>query len=150
MSARPFAEHAAVRTTASVATDAATSLPAGLEGYIVYVYRPPLDREQEYTVELIIVDGRGVQVDGVLIDVKHSQLALVLEAKEASPIRRLSESHACAACDAAFQVMWDRPPRFAMVVTYPVRCPSCGAVADDAAVGAIRAPAVTPIVSGGQ
>ena len=142
MIAPAFAEHAAVRTTAPVATDEATILPAGLEGYIVYVYATQPDQEREYTVELIIVDGRGVQVDACLIDVRHSQITLVLDAKEANPIRRLFETRACAACDAVFQVTWDRPPRFAMVVTYPVRCPSCGAVADDAAVGAIRPPAV--------
>jgi hypothetical protein len=146
MSAPAFAEHTAVRTIAPVASAEAT-LPAGLEGYIVDVCPTPPDQEHEYTVELIIVDGRGVQVDAWLIDVKHSQLTLLVDAKEASPIRRLSEALVCAACGSAFQVTWDRPPRFVMVVTHPVACPSCGAVADDAAMGGMCAPAVVMMVS---
>lgn len=98
MSAPAFAEHAAVRTTARVGSAEATTLPPGSRDTIVDVCSTPPDQEHEYTVQLIIVDGRGVQVDAWLIDVKHSQLTLVVDAKEATPIRRLSEALVCAAC----------------------------------------------------
>jgi len=144
MSAAAFNEHAVVRTNVAVTSDA-TILPPGLEGYIVHVYRTAPNQEREYMVEIVIVDDRGVQVDGWLVDVKHSDLTLVPEAMQAAPVRRFSETLPCIACACALRVTWERPPAFATVVTHAVRCPACRTIIDDAAPGAMYAPVVKRI-----
>jgi hypothetical protein len=70
----PFPELAVVRTLAAKEDSDGRLVPAGTEGTIVYVggVRHPM-----YTVEVVIVDERGMQCDGHLIDALHEELELV-------------------------------------------------------------------------
>jgi DNA-directed RNA polymerase subunit RPC12/RpoP len=142
MTGPAFAEHSAIRTAVPLPLPDGTVVPAGLEGYVVDVVAAAQRPEAEYTVEVVIADANGVQVDG-LLHARESELVSVLSAGVATPVRRLSETYTCGDCGRSVSVVWERPPMFAMGVTQPVACPQCGAVNDDMALGAIRPPLVT-------
>jgi hypothetical protein len=136
-----FAEHACVRLRDGLSLSGFRWLPAGVEGYVVDVHGQGVDRT--FTVEIIIENDEGVQVDGWLLDVTAAQLEPATADHAKSRIRRRQDLNACYACSQAFLVTFEQPTYLPTRVTHPVECPQCGAVNDNLAMGALAPPRVS-------
>jgi hypothetical protein len=143
MTEAAFAEHSVVRTRVPL-VDKDRTVPAGVEGAIVYVYRVAPGLEPAYTVEIVICDQQGVQVDAWLLEAKHSELVPLSDPRFVTVrVVRVVESCRCQACGQQFEVVFERAALSGLsAVSGSIACPRCGDLSDDLALGALTVPVV--------
>jgi hypothetical protein len=103
----------------------------------------PPESRATYTIEVIIDDARGFQVDAWLFEALHSDLE-ILEGQRSALVRviRITQHTLCGACAAPLRVVFERASFAGMQATSPVPCPRCGAANDGMALGALAPPRV--------
>jgi hypothetical protein len=139
-----FAEHQLVALLNGAVLDDGTSLPAGVQGYIVHPHSVPPGQEPAYIVEVIILNETGQsQIDWWLIDIAASELVAANEAARVR-ISRVSERVSCKHCGHSITIQYERaePPLRVQVAQNPA-CPGCGAQLEGAS-GAITPLRVSP------
>jgi Zn finger protein HypA/HybF involved in hydrogenase expression len=147
MTADPtFPEHSAVRTLAPLEALDSDVIPAGVEGYVVHIHAVPAGVEPAYTVEVIVTNVDGVQVDAWLLEARQAQLELVSDAEAAAAhVIRASEKATCSRCGGLLMITVERCGTFGTPMAWPVKCPLCGGRNDHLAAGAVVAPRVEAI-----
>jgi hypothetical protein len=83
-SVKPYPEHAVVRTLVAKADEQSRAVPAGAIGTIVHVHPTPPSESPAYTVEVVLRDKLGAQMDAHLFDARHEELELRPEAPSKS------------------------------------------------------------------
>jgi hypothetical protein len=149
MNSADLQEHSLVRLRQPLVLPHYRAIPPGVEGYVVDVRRGSRDQESTCTVEVIIHDERGVQVDGWLVEARHSDLELVTEHGAALvQITRIVQRWSCAVCTAPLEVVFERVSSMGIRLTTPVSCPKCETICADVALGALGPPHVAVIAQG--